>query len=158
MKAIDLIKIYEDSNDEVPKLPSRTEIEAKKREHQKMMARRKEWDEREKNKGKTRRGQHYATIYHELEREMLDADGDPIYIEVECTISGTYVKGYPQTYYEPGEPSGFEDVYLEWAEPIDPEPEGGPLTMKEKLALDQWFDEPKTQDYAQQALLDTYDD
>jgi hypothetical protein len=155
MRIGDLINIFED---DLPPLPKRAEIEAKKARHKKVMSLRREWQKREENKNKNKhsRGSTIANIYHEIEREKKDTNGDPIYIEVECRISGNFVRGYAQSHYEPGEPSTFEDVYLEWAEPIEEDPEGGPLTMKEKIAIDDWFDTPKAQEYAIEALFNAY--
>lgn len=158
MKAIEILKLIEQQDDDLPPLPSRAEIMKRKAEHQRLMAQKKEWDLRDQRQQKGRtHGDTVAHISHELEREKPDADGDPIYIEVECTISGNFVKGQRQTYYEPGYPDSFEDIYLEWAEPVDKNPEGGPLTMKEKLDIEKWFEESSTQDYAQQKLRDAYD-
>lgn len=158
MRIGDLIKIFEDTDDNFPSPPSRREIEAKKAKHKRMMASRQEWQRREENKNKSKHshGSTTANIYHEIEREKKDADGDPIYIEVELRISGNFARGYAQSHYEPGEPSTFEDVYLEWAEPIEKDPEGGPLTIKEKIAIDEWFDTSQAQKYAIQALFDAY--
>ena len=156
MKISDLnAKICEQDEPDRPAMLDPKELLAKRLRFKRKASSEKEWALRERNKGKYDRSRTYAHMLHEIEREKKDADGDPIYIEVDVTISGSYVKGSRGTYYEPGYPEGFEDITMDWAEPVEANPEGGPLTMNEKIDLDVWFDESRTQDYAQEALLDT---
>lgn len=156
MKALEILsKLTEQENNEGPSLGPHSRNLPQTERHRKMINSRNEWLKREQRRKKFDPSRSYAHVFTEIQRQYPDQDGEPIYIEVDCTISGSYVKGYSATRYEPGESDHFEDIYLEWAEPVENNPEGGPLTMQEKVQIDQWFDTNDAQDYAQQELLDT---
>lgn len=109
--------------------------------------------DREANPPKSSRSYTHANLYHEIERSMKDADGDLIYIEVEIEISGHYVPGYKGNSYEPPEPDGFEDITIQNVSILDLNPEGGPLTLTEKVKIEQWFDSEDGQESAIDALF-----
>lgn len=151
-------KFNEQNDNKIPLPPSRAEIEKDKQELKQRHASAAAWEERERNRGKSSgRGRSHAVMLHEITRQFPDADGNFFEIEVELSISGVYNKGYRGSQYEPAEPAHYDDIYLEWAEPIEQDPEGGPLTMKEKIDIEMWFDSRDGQDYAHEALAEQND-
>lgn len=108
---------------------------------------------REANPPKLERGYIVTNLYHEIERSMKDADGELIYIEVEIEISGHYYKGSRGGRYEPPEPSTFEDLNIISVTIPQLNPEGGPLTLTEKVKIEQWFESEDGRDAAIEALF-----
>lgn len=105
---------------------------------------RKKWRTRRFDKNKTIPGYDHGSYYTEWEREIQLPDGDveSVYDEVTVEFASHYVKGSSGSYYEPPEPSGYEDTHVIWIELTDPaNAHGGPLTPKEMDAIEQWFDE-----------------
>lgn len=158
MKINDLISNYVVENtDHGPRVPYKKEPVRQpddKRENE-VKAR---WEHRRKlqTSWERRRKNVEGTIYNdEFERPGLtDEYGDPIYIEIKVSISGLYRKGDPGSYYDPPEPAAVEDIEMDWAEPTDPEPEGGPLRIEDLVALEDWFETEETQARAEEILLD----
>lgn len=154
MKAIDFIKLSEETDNSIPPPPSVDELKKQKSQHLRLRHNIKQWEVRAKEKNKHSPIRSYAYIIHEFTRLFNDEHDDPIEIEVELTVSGVWSKGYKGSQYEPGIPAGYDDIYLEWAEPVESNPPGGPLTMNEKLKIEEWFDSIQGQDIAYQALED----
>lgn len=159
-----LLRLLEQDGESPPGPPARpappTKDDIKKREAEKRWRKdvKARWERRKAQKGRSSGGRNTvtATIYHEeFERPgMKDQYGDPILIEIELDISGTYHPGSSGSYYEPSESPSIEDIDLDWAEPVDKEPEGGPLTFRDLVAIEEWFETDKTQEYAHNALMD----
>jgi len=146
--------IFEQTDVSIPPPPLATEIIKQKVQHRRQRGYLQQWEIRAKEKNKHVPGRSYAYIIHEFTRSIEDEYGDPIDIEVKLTISGLRSKGYKGSQYEPSIPPGYDDIYLEWVEPVESNPPGGPLTINDRLKIEEWFDSVEGQDEAYQALED----
>ena len=114
--------------------------------------------QREQSKKRYHSHRTYANMEYELERNVRDGDDDLIYIMVNIEISGEYSKGYKGSRYDPPEPATYNDIAVESLKTQDLNPEGGPLTMSEKIKIEKWVDNEDGQQYAIDALLEASSD
>lgn len=159
-----LARLLEQSDEDVPAQPARpappTSDEIKKRAAEKKWRQdvKARWERRKALKGRSPGGRNTVTAtlyYEEFERPgMKDEYGDPIFIEIEVDVSGKYYPGSSGSYYDPPESATIEDIEMDWAEPVSKDPEGGPLTFRDLVAIEEWFESDEIQEYAADKLLD----
>jgi len=118
------------------------------------LASRKKWRRRQLDRNKTIPGYEKGLHTTEWERTITLPDGDTeeVYEEVIIEFAAEWQKGYRGSRDEPPEPSGWTDIHIIDVYLSDPaEAKGGVLSVKEKDAIENWFDK-NSEDIANEEL------
>lgn len=136
-----------ESAGDMPPAPDPKALKRAKQEKLWRKAVRDRWEKRRQRQGHNSGPVSTTFVIDEFARPgMKDQYGDPVLIEIRLDVSGTYRKGQKATYWDPGEPENIEDLELDWAEPVEKDPEGGPLTFRDLLAIEELFEEDELQE------------
>jgi hypothetical protein len=139
--------LLRESPEDMPSAPGRKELEQAKQQKLWRKEVRDRWEKRRQRQGRSTGPVSTTFFIDEFVRPgMVDEHGDPVLIEIQLEVSGTYRKGQRASRWDPGEPDNIEDLELDWVKPVHGEPEGGPLTFRDLLAIEEIFETDEIQE------------